>query len=207
MEGCRKIDEGITVMKIVVLGAGGMLGSMVACVAASRSDLEVVATLRDQVSVQGLPVDAAGIQWRALDVEVATSSELTELLRDASWVINAIGVIKPYIRDTDAASVQRAILVNSLFPQVLATVAEECGCRVLQIATDCVYSGTSGGYCEDAPHDALRQPGRVHDARRRDTRAGRWRAREEASHHRPGTRAQHLVLGAANPCVATLCLR
>ena len=142
-------------MKIVVIGAGGMLGSMVACVVASRSDLDVVATLRDPASAQSAPVDAAGIQWRALDVEVATSAELTELLRGVSWVINAVGVIKPYIRDTDAASVQRALLVNSLFPQVLATVAEECGCRVLQIATDCVYSGTSGGYCEDAPHDAL----------------------------------------------------
>ena len=116
-------------MKIVVIGAGGMLGSMVACVVASRSDLDVVATLRDPASAQSAPVDAAGIQWRALDVEVATSAELTELLRGVSWVINAVGVIKPYIRDTDAASVQRALLVNSLFPQVLATVAEECGPR------------------------------------------------------------------------------
>ena len=142
-------------MKIVVLGAGGMLGSMVACVAASRPSLDVVATFRDPASRQSVLFDAPGMQWQALDVEVATSAELRELLRETSWVINAVGVIKPYIRDTDAASVQRAIRVNSLFPQILATVAEECGCRVLQIATDCVYSGTSGGYCEDAPHDAL----------------------------------------------------
>ena len=68
---------------------------------------------------------------------------------------HAIGVIKPYIRDDDAAAVERALRVNGLFPHILARAAERSGCRVLQIATDCVYAGTIGNYREAAPHDAL----------------------------------------------------
>jgi len=57
-------------------------------------------------------------------------------------VINCIGVIKPYCHD-----VERAIKVNSLFPYSLPNGS-------LQIATDCVYSGSKGNYTETDPHDA-----------------------------------------------------
>jgi dTDP-4-dehydrorhamnose reductase len=90
-----------------------------------------------------------------LDAEETSEPELIRLLEGIEWVVNAIGVIKPYIREDEAVSLHRAIRVNSLFPTVLARAAEQCGCHVLQIATDCVYSGTSGGYFEIAPHDAL----------------------------------------------------
>jgi dTDP-4-dehydrorhamnose reductase len=45
--------------------------------------------------------------------------------------------------------------VNALFPLLLATAAERANARVIQIATDCVFSGTRGSYREDSPHDAL----------------------------------------------------
>ena len=57
-------------------------------------------------------------------------------------VINCVGVIKPYCFD-----VERAIKVNSLFPYTLPHGS-------LQIATDCVYSGSKGKYVETDPHDA-----------------------------------------------------
>jgi len=57
-------------------------------------------------------------------------------------IINCIGVIKPY-----CDNVRRAIAVNALFPHRLPA-------GTIQIATDCVYSGTHGSYNETAPHDA-----------------------------------------------------
>ena len=125
-------------MKIVVLGASGMLGSMVLRELAADDTLEVIGTVRP-----------------ALDAERAGADDLARLLDGAAWAINAIGVIKPYIRDDDAAAVERAMRVNGLFPHALARAAERSGCRVLQIATDCVYAGTIGNYREPAPHDAL----------------------------------------------------
>jgi dTDP-4-dehydrorhamnose reductase len=40
-----------------------------------------------------------------------------------------------------------------LFPMRLAVAAERSGARVIQIATDCVYSGRDGNYDERAAHD------------------------------------------------------
>jgi dTDP-4-dehydrorhamnose reductase len=45
--------------------------------------------------------------------------------------------------------------VNALFPHRLAEAAQAASCHVLQIATDCVYSGAKGNYQEPDPHDAL----------------------------------------------------
>lgn len=141
-------------MKIVVLGAGGMLGSMVTAVAAVVPELEVTASMRNPSAPPRLPDGCRDVGWRALDAETASVADLSDLLNGAAWAVNAIGVIKPYIRD-DAASTERAIRVNGLFPHTLARAAEASGCRVLQIATDCVYSGTIGRYGEGALHDAL----------------------------------------------------
>ncbi len=45
--------------------------------------------------------------------------------------------------------------MNAVFPHRLAQAAATCGASVLQIATDCVFSGRAGGYLESSPHDAL----------------------------------------------------
>jgi dTDP-4-dehydrorhamnose reductase len=49
----------------------------------------------------------------------------------------------------------KASLVNSAFPRDLARVAEQKNARVLQIATDCVFSGNRGHYLETDLHDAI----------------------------------------------------
>jgi dTDP-4-dehydrorhamnose reductase len=98
---------------------------------------------------------APSATWTALDVDSCTQSSLADLLKHYDWVINAIGVIKPYIHDDNAVEVERAIRVNAQFPYILAHAAQATGCRVIQIATDCVFSGALGSYGESAPHDAL----------------------------------------------------
>jgi dTDP-4-dehydrorhamnose reductase len=126
-----------------------MLGSMVARVLAESPGLEVTTTARPSApsassAVRRVPFDVAG--------------DLVEPVLDSDgyeWVVNAIGTIKPRIDERDPASVQNAVTVNSLFPFQLATAAQERGQRVIQIATDCVYSGTVGSYDESAPHDPL----------------------------------------------------
>lgn len=63
--------------------------------------------------------------------------------KEGDWIINCIGKIKPYCDD-----VPSAIKVNALFPHTLPP-------KTIQIATDCVYSGSKGKYVESDPHDAL----------------------------------------------------
>ena len=63
-------------------------------------------------------------------------------LMHTDWVVNCIGIIKPYCDD-----VLTAVRVNAEFPHLLSE-------NTIQIATDCVYSGKKGGYVETDPHDA-----------------------------------------------------
>ena len=105
---------------VLVLGAGGMLGSMVARtrIPAGRERFEAG---RDDV---GPLLDETGCRW----------------------VVNAIGVIKPRIDEADPASVERAMEVNGRFPHELAEAAGARGARVIHVTTDGVFSGRAGPY-------------------------------------------------------------
>ncbi len=133
--------------KVLVLGAQGMLGSMVTRVLAQQPGLEVTATTRAPSP------GTTAVRWRRFD---ARSDSLDALLRGGGygWLINAIAVIAPRIEPAASPSVRQAIEINSLFPRLLAERARDHGQRVIQIATDGVYSGAAGPYDERAPHDA-----------------------------------------------------
>ena len=117
--------------RTVVLGAGGMLGSMLA------------ATISDAVAVDRSRFEAGRDDPGAL---------LDETRCDQ--VVNAIGVIKPLIDEGDPQSVDRAMTINAWFPHSLAEAAEKRGVRVIHMTTDGVFSGRNGPYDEVAAHDA-----------------------------------------------------
>jgi dTDP-4-dehydrorhamnose reductase len=142
-------------MKIAILGVSGMLGSMILDYFTQTSSYQLIATVRSQELRQKMKTSAPGVDWQLLEAEKCDSRTISDLLSSADWVINTIGIIKPYIHDDNAAEIARALKVNSLFPHFLAQAAEQNKCHVLQIATDCVYSGTRGKYVEKDSHDAL----------------------------------------------------
>lgn len=132
--------------RVLVLGGTGMLGSMVVDVLAREPRLSVTATAR---SVDAVP-HIERVSWSAF-----VGADDLGVVGGHAWVVNAIGVIKPFIQDDDAGEVENAVRVNGLFPYELAAAAGQSGANVIQIATDCVYSGSKGDYAEDDPHDAL----------------------------------------------------
>lgn len=115
-------------MKIAVLGSNGMLGSA------------VLARMRNK----GLHAD--GFARPEFDAEKPNLA----LLANYDYVINCIGIIKPYIKDTDSAQVMRAIRVNAAFPHALSKL----DAKIIQIATDCVWDGAKGKYIETDSHNA-----------------------------------------------------
>ena len=132
---------------VLVLGQTGMLGSAVYSWLRRDDTLRLTGSARNPEQARAL---ADGADVRKLDAEAGDTPDL----RGVDWVVNCIGVIKPFIRDDVREDVARAIEVNSRFPARLAAVAEQTGTRVIQIATDCVYSGRDGRYDEQATHDA-----------------------------------------------------
>lgn len=139
---------------ILVLGASGMLGSMVADFLSRDENLSVTATMRSFDLIEKAKKSADNIDWRYFEIqdESRTIEQLCEF-PDFDWVINAIGVIKPYIHDDRPKEIERALIVNSCFPHWLTRTFERS--RIIQIATDCVYSGSKGQYLESDKHDAL----------------------------------------------------
>jgi dTDP-4-dehydrorhamnose reductase len=128
---------------------------MVTRVLAERSGLAVAATTRGESP--GVPT---AVSWQRFD---AARDSLDALLdaTQPTWIVNAIAVTAPLIEEGVNTSVLRAIEVNAVFPRRLAQAAAARRQRVIQIATDGVYSGLRGPYDESAPHDAQDVYGRT----------------------------------------------
>ena len=124
-----------------------MLGSMVHRVLSRIEGMRVTGAGRSR------PDTAA--EWKPLDAQTAGAEDVRRAVAGQEWVVNAIGITKPLLHDDDPREVERGIRVNSLFPHLLSSAAEAEGARLIQIATDCVYSGERGDYSEPDPHDAL----------------------------------------------------
>lgn len=127
--------------KVLVLGVSGMLGSAVYQTLLSSS-VEVLGTSR--VSKNNF----------AFNASTDSIEEVIKYLKP-NWIINCIGVIKPYINESDGNSILNAININSIFPLQLSIAASSINAKIIQIATDCVYSGDRGSYLENDLHDAM----------------------------------------------------
>ena len=126
--------------KVLILGGTGMLGHAV------LKEFEGFSGNINFTSRSG-----SGIPFDVLTDRV---DDLAKYVGDGAYIINCLGITKPHINDDNEQDVARARLVNSLFPVELAALAEKAGSRVIQIATDCVFSGRKGHYVETDTHDA-----------------------------------------------------
>jgi dTDP-4-dehydrorhamnose reductase len=133
---------------VLILGASGMLGSAVLS-EFSTFEGELIATTRVGTRL------VAGTNVRFLKFDAATDNLDSAFSMPIDYVINCIGIIKPYINDTDPKQTETAFDINGAFPNRLETWASMRGVKVIQIATDCVFSGSKGNYLETNEHDAL----------------------------------------------------
>lgn len=130
-------------MKILVLGASGLIGSNVFTYLSTYSGYEVFGTYRnphvlsqfDACRISGL------IQFELNESNVQLSEMLCRLRPDV--VINALGITK-HVEE----SRENIVRVNSLFPHQLAVLSSRFGIRLVHISTDCVFSGHKGMYSE-----------------------------------------------------------
>ena len=111
-------------IKVLVLGAEGMLGHKVA---EHLSDFDLLAPSRAEFDVTVDSLARFGLSTK-------------------SYIVNCVGAIPQKNKSEDAM-----VQLNVNLPRTLATLPQ----RVIQIATDCVYSGNSGGYDELSEKDSL----------------------------------------------------
>jgi dTDP-4-dehydrorhamnose reductase len=141
-------------VKILVLGASGMLGHRTTAVLSERHD--VVGTLRnpDPVLARFAP-EARLVTGISVEAPGGIAAVIDDFRPDA--VVNCIGIVK---QKAEAHQAVPSIRTNSLFPHEIAKICDAAGARFVHVSTDCVFSGSRGGYLESDTPDAADLYGR-----------------------------------------------
>ena len=137
-------------MRILILGGDGMLGHRL--LKRLQHFHAVKVTLRRDLSAyKDIGLFSEGNAYAGLDIR--TGDEILGILTDCrpEVVVNCIGIVKQ--RPAAKESVP-SLEVNALFPHRLSLMCQAVPARLLQISTDCVFSGRKGGYTEQDLSDA-----------------------------------------------------
>lgn len=144
-------------MKILIVGATGMLGYSLFQNLNDVPFLDVYGTVRD---IKGKEIFFSGCQhklFKNVDVNcLATLDNIIDELKP-SVIINCIGLIKQH--DISKQHID-AVSINSLLPHQLANLSDKHQCKLIHFSTDCVFDGKKGEYKEGDAHSALDLYGR-----------------------------------------------
>ena len=140
--------------RVLVLGAGGMLGHKLCSVLAPRA--EVFATFHR--ATPDVPEVFKGVT-AVESVDVTDTRQIADLFSriHPDVIVNAVGIVKQLAAAKEAIP---SIVVNSLLPHQLADAAVAHGAKLIHISTDCVFSGARGGYRESDTPDPVDLYGR-----------------------------------------------
>jgi dTDP-4-dehydrorhamnose reductase len=148
----------ISKKRLLVMGANGMLGNAVLRWFASEPAYDVFGSVRSTEAARALETRVPNASLVG-GVDASNLSDLRRLFAEVrpDVVINCVGVVKQIAGADDPA---RAIPINALLPHRLARLCGRSEARLIHVGTDCVFSGSRGGYTEDDAPDALDLYGR-----------------------------------------------
>lgn len=138
-------------MRVLVLGASGMLGSAVFREFDGHAPHEVWGLVRNEAFLSYFSPAQQSRILTGVDVldEAALRAAFERVRPDV--VINCVGLIKQKEHVEDPLVV---LPINAMLPHRLALLCAPGNVRLLHISTDCVFSGRKGMYTEDDPSDA-----------------------------------------------------
>lgn len=138
-------------VKILVLGATGMLGSTIFQQLSNHRQHQVWGTIRNNYNLRYFPRNTHQNLISNLDIldHDALVHAFTKIKPDV--VINCVGVIKQLAQ---AKNPLTTLPINAMLPHRLAALCELTKARLIHISTDCVFSGNQGMYVEDDTSDA-----------------------------------------------------
>lgn len=141
-------------MKILVLGSGGLIGNNLTRFFFENTNHEVYGTLRDNRKRSffknnfhnNLIVYENIFEFNSLD----------KLIRSISpcQIINCVGVTNKFIGNSSLTNMGY-LEINSLFPRMLQNICKKNNIRLIQLSSDCVFSGKRGFYSENDYPDPI----------------------------------------------------
>ncbi|NDD84741.1 NAD-dependent epimerase/dehydratase family protein, partial [bacterium] len=126
-------------MKVLVLGAGGMAGHVVATHFREQDyDVETISSTKPVFGDTTL-------------LDVTNQDAFSEYLegRDYSAIVNCIGILVKQSEEQKDLSTY----LNSYLPHMLEARYRNTATKIIHLSTDCVFSGKNAPYTEDAPYD------------------------------------------------------
>jgi|TARA_R110002050_G_scaffold191543_2_gene326370 dTDP-4-dehydrorhamnose reductase len=145
-----KYSKGLE-MRVLVLGATGMLGYAAYVGFSGDERFQVFGTLRAESGKKYFHDSLASGLFAGVDFSSSDSIVRVFTQVKPDLVINCVGVIK---QQEDAENPLHVLPVNSMLPHRLAELCALAGARLVHISTDCVFSGDRGGYSETDESDA-----------------------------------------------------
>lgn len=122
-------------MKLLILGGRGMAGHVMAAYFMKKPQYDVLYTSRDLHDKNSLYLDVTDFK-KIEDIIETTKPDI---------IINCVGILNDHASNNPLLAFQ----VNSLLPHQLAKLIERHQGKLIQISTDCVFSGLKGDYTED----------------------------------------------------------
>lgn len=145
-------------MKVLIIGATGMLGYSLFQNLSDAAHLDVYGTVRSIEGKEKFYGDCDDRLFKGVDVNNLVTIELVLKAIRPDVVINCIGLIKQHSISNQHVE---AIAINSLLPHQLARLCENYSSKLIHFSTDCVFDGTKGLYSENDTPDALDLYGRT----------------------------------------------
>ena len=126
--------------KVLIFGSTGMIGHVVYNYLASLNKYRLIgSTINNKISEETILLD------------IRNSEKIKDYLKilKPDYVINCAGLL---ITESEK-NIEDALLINSLFPNVLSRLGKKLNFKLIQMSTDCVFSGKKGNYTEESVPD------------------------------------------------------
>ena len=132
-------------MKVLIIGATGMLGHMV----------------KTYLKEKGYKVVTTGLKDQNTDYEYDANNNMEYIKtilehENPNLIINCAGILNKVAEDNKTL----AIRLNSLLPHYLDEISNDYNFKLIHISTDCVFDGKKGEYTEKDLRDAYSFYGR-----------------------------------------------
>lgn len=123
-------------MKFLILGCNGMAGHIISLYLKEQG-YDVLGVAREKSKL----VDS-------IVGDVTDTQFLTELIgvNKFDTIINCVGLLNEVAENNHS----EAVLINAFLPHFLAKLTANTKTQIIQMSTDCVFSGAEGSYTEDS---------------------------------------------------------
>ena len=130
-------------LKILLLGSAGMAGHII------KKELLKISDKFDIVDI----ARNSNYTRPTYEIDLRNFKSIETLItnHDFDYIINCSGILNKIAEDNP----DEAILINSYLPHYLQKITQFKKAKIIQISTDCVFSGSKGNYLEKDLKDGV----------------------------------------------------